>query len=49
MSEQNPTGRPYSPALTGDSGQRIAHALEYIAARLGEINAKLAPAPEKKD
>ena len=32
---------PYQPVPTADSGLRIAHALEYIAAQLGAINAKL--------
>ncbi len=39
---------PYSPpraaassGIETDPGLRIAHALEYIAAQLGEINAKI--------
>jgi hypothetical protein len=39
----------YQPVLGSDPGERIAHALEYIAAHIGQINAKLdrLSAPEK--
>jgi len=36
------TSTPYQPVTqTGDPGPRIAHAMEYIAAQIGQINAKL--------
>jgi len=35
------TSAPYTPVNTADSALRIAHALEYIAAQVGQINAKL--------
>jgi hypothetical protein len=42
MAEQNfPVVQPYIPAQTGDFGLRIAHALEFIAAQLAYINAKM--------
>lgn len=41
MSNQDKPAKPYSPAPTPDSGQRIAHALEHIAAQMSEINEKL--------
>jgi hypothetical protein len=36
-----PIVKPYIPVQTGDSGLRIAHALEFIAAQLAYINAKM--------
>lgn len=35
------TSTPYQPVHVADAGLRIAHAMEYIAAQLGQINAKL--------
>jgi hypothetical protein len=37
--------QPYIPVNTADSGLRIAHALEFIAAQLAEINAKMDKKP----
>jgi hypothetical protein len=47
MSAELPPVKPYIPAPTGDSGQRIAHALEFIAAQLAYINAKMDRLPTK--
>ena len=36
------SSNPFQPDMTiNESGQRIANAMEYIAAQLGQINAKL--------
>jgi hypothetical protein len=41
MSNEFPPVRPYVPAPTTEPGFRIAHALEFIAAQLAQINAKM--------
>lgn len=41
MSDQMPPVKPYIPAQTTNAGDRIAHALEFIAAQLAHINAKM--------
>jgi hypothetical protein len=40
---EHKVSHPYEPDLTtgGDPAVRIANAMEYIAAQLGQINAKL--------
>lgn len=43
------TNNPYQPVNVADSGLRVAHALEYIAAQLGQINAKLDRVIPKSD
>jgi len=47
MSDQFPAVKPYIPVQTGDSGLRIAHALEFIAAQFAFINAKMDRPPSK--
>jgi hypothetical protein len=41
LMSETPPAKPYVPAPTGDPGLRIAHALEFIAAQLAQINAKM--------
>lgn len=41
MTDSKPTVQPYRRVETGDSGLRIAHALEHIADQLTQINNKL--------
>jgi hypothetical protein len=49
MSSEFPLVKPYVPVQTGDSGHRIAHALEFIATQLAYINAKMDRLPTKAD
>jgi hypothetical protein len=41
MPNEFPPVKPYVPALTTEPSFRIAHALEFIAAQLAQINAKM--------
>jgi hypothetical protein len=41
MPNEFPPAKPYVPALTTEPSFRIAHALEFIAAQLAQINAKM--------
>jgi hypothetical protein len=47
MSNELPPVKPYIPAQTTEPSFRIAHALEFIAAQLAQINAKLGSLPPK--